>query len=41
MNTHNIELQNSHLDLEDETVQKVLSLYDQHDGVLISHWTVI
>lgn len=31
MNTHNIELQNSQLDLEDETVQKVLSLYDQHD----------
>lgn len=31
MNTHNIESQNSHLDLDNETVQKALSLYDKHD----------
>ncbi|API88063.1 hypothetical protein BKP56_01375 [Marinilactibacillus sp. 15R] len=31
MNTQHIELQNSHLDLEDPAVQKALSLYDQHE----------
>lgn len=31
MNTRNIELQNQHLDQNDENVQNYLSLYDQHD----------
>lgn len=33
MNTHNIDKQNSHLDLNDPDVQNVIALYENHDEV--------